>query len=449
MSFKLTEKYVERLRRAIEDDETVFIQKRLKRLHPADIAQVFNELDIEDAKKLYKHLDEDEAGKVLIEMEEDVREKFLDSLTSKEIAEQFIDNMPSDDAADVLAELSDEKQDEVLAHVEDTEQASDLAELLSYDENTAGGLMATELIRVHVNKNVIECVREMRRQAEHVRNVYAIYVVDDDDRLLGLLPLKKLLLVPARSIVRDIYNPEIISVKTDTPAEEVAKIMEKYDLVVLPVIDTDGKLVGRITIDDVVDVIREEAVEDMQMMAGISEKVESTDRIWILSRARLPWLMVGFVGEIINSRLIGGYEGQLIMHPEMAFFMPLIAAMGGNVGVQSSSIVVQGLANDSFLTEGAFKKIFKEFNVGLVNGLICSVLILGFNLLIHIPMALSITVSAALLSVILFASVFGTAVPLILNKMKFDPALATGPFITTINDILAMFLYFSIGMLMF
>lgn len=449
MRFELTQKYLDRLHKAIEANDTDLILKHLRELHPADIAQIFNELDIEDAKQLYKHLDEDEAGKVLIEMEEEVREKFLDSLTSKEIAEQFIDNMDSDDAADILAELSDEKQDEVLSHIEDTEQASDIEELLTYDENTAGGLMATELIRVHVNKNVLECVREMRAQAENVQNVYAIYVVDDNDKLLGLLSLKKLLLVPVRSQVKDIYNPEIISVKTGTSAEEVAKIMEKYDLVVLPVVDGRGTLVGRITIDDVVDVIREEAAEDIQMMAGISEKVESTDRIWVLSRARLPWLMVGFVGEIINSRLIGNYEWQLAIHPEMAFFMPLIAAMGGNVGVQSSSIVVQGLANNSFMTEGVFKKIFKEFNVGMVNGLICASLILGFNLLLNVSMELSITVSAALLSVILFASVFGTAVPLVLNRMKFDPALATGPFITTINDILAMFLYFSIGMLMF
>ena len=449
MQFKLTKKYLNTLRKAIKANNEKLVVEHLKELHPPDIAEIFNELDLEDSKYLYKLLGEDEAGKVLVELEEDVREKFLASLTSKEIAEQFIDNMPSDDAADVIGELPDNVQDEVLSHIEDTEQASDIAGLLTYDENTAGGLMATELIRVHVDKNVLECVREMRRQAEYVQNVYAVYVIDNDDKLLGLLSLKKLLIAPVGSQIKDIYNPEIISVKTDTPAEEAAKIMEKYDLVVLPVVDGSGKLVGRITIDDMVDVIREEADKDIQMMAGISEKVESTDKVWILSRARLPWLMVGFLGEIVNSRLIGSYDWQLNIHPEMAFFMPLIAAMGGNVGVQSSSIVVQGLANNSFTVDRVFPKLLKEFGVGLINGLICASLILGFNLLLHVSFELSMTVSLALLSVILFASIFGTSVPLILKKMNFDPALATGPFITTVNDILAMFLYFSIGMLMF
>lgn len=449
MRFELTREYLTSLRQAIAEGNDAFIIEQIKDLHPAEFAEIFDELDIEEAKYLYKHVDAETAADIILELDEEVREKFLSSLSSKEIAEKFIENMDTDDAADVINELPEKVQEEVLAHLEDEEHSSDIIDLLNYDENTAGGLMAKEFIKVNVNWNALKCVREMRRQAEDIEYVYTIYVVDDDNKLLGLLSLKKLLLAPSTAIVADIYDKDVISVKANATSGEVANIMDKYDLVVLPVVDQLGRLIGRITIDDVVDVIREEAGRDYQMMSGISGKVESSDRIWILSKSRLPWLMVGFIGEIFNSKLIGSYEGQLHIHPEMAFFMPLIAAMGGSVGVQSSSIIVQGLANNSFGISGMYNKIFKELAVALLNGIILSLLILGFNLYFNISTELSFTVSLALLSVILFASIFGTSIPFIFKKMNVDPALATGPFITTVNDILAMFLYFSIGMILF
>lgn len=449
MQFELTKEYIESLREAIRTENTAYINEQLNELYPADIAEILHQLEFPEAQYVYSHLDEETAADVLLEIDEDLREQFLAQLSSKQIAEQVIDNMESDDAADVISELPDDKQDEVLSHMEDTEQASDIVDLLNYDENTAGGLMAKELIAVDVNRNVLECVREMRRQAEDIETVYTIYVVDEDEKLVGTLSLKRLLVTPLRTKVKDIYNPDVIFVKASTPSEEVANIMDKYDLVVLPVVDSLGRLVGRITIDDIVDVIREEADKDIQMMSGLSGKAEATDKFWVTSRARLPWLMVGFIGELINSRIIGGYEGQLTIHPEMAFFMPLIAAMGGSVGVQSSSIVVQGLANNSLNVSRMGKQLMKEVNVALLNGVIFSCLIMGFNLYLDIAPRLSMTISVSLLSVIFFASIFGTTVPLILKRFNIDPALATGPFITTLNDILAMFLYFTISVMIF
>jgi magnesium transporter len=449
MQFDPTTGYIDTLREAIASNNETYVRDQMAELYPPDIAAIINHLDFEEAVYVYNHLDEEIAADVLLEVDEDHREKFLARLSSKQIAEQFIDNMRSDDAADVLSELPGDKQDEVLSHMEDSEQASDIVDLLNYDENTAGGLMAKELIHVNMNSNVLECVREMRRQAEDLETVYTIYVVDDDEKLLGTLSLKRLLVTSLRTKVKDVYNPDVIYVKTSTPSEEVANIMDKYNLIVLPVVDSLGRLVGRITIDDVVDVIREEADKDLQMMSGLSGKTESTDRFWVISKTRLPWLMVGFIGELINSRIIGSYEGQLSIHPEMAFFMPLIAAMGGSIGVQSSSIVVQGLANNTLSVSHIGKQLGKELNVALLNGIIFSCLIMGFNLYLKTPFRLSITISVSLLSVIIFASIFGTTIPLMLKRFKIDPALATGPFITTMNDIIAMFIYFTISLVLF
>ena len=449
MQFELTKEYLDQLREAIEIGDSDLVSKQISGLHPADIAEILDEVNLEEAKYIYQHLEEEKSADVLVELEEDVREKFLKSLSSKEIAEQFIDNMESDDAADVIAELPEEVKDEVISHIEDPEHASDIIDLLHYDENTAGSLMDKGLIAVNQNWSALKCVKEIRKQSEDTDDFYAAYVVDDDNMFLGLLSLNKLLIATAETSIADICEKEVISVKTNTKSEEIANIMNKYDLVVLPVVDELGRLAGRITIDDVVDVIKEEAEKDYQMASGISEDVESTDKIWILSRARLPWLLIGLVGGILGAQVIGLYENDIKIYPEMAFFIPLIAAMGGNAGVQSSAIIVQGLANKTLGIESIFSKLIKEFGVAMINGLICAVLILGYNLFFSDSMALSLTVSIALLTVIVFATIFGTLVPLLLDKRNIDAALATGPFITTVNDVLGLFLYFLIGRMMY
>ena len=345
--------------------------------------------------------------------------------------------------------MSEEQQEEVLSHIDDAEHAGDIVDLLNYDEDTAGGLMAKEFISVQEDWNIEKCIQEIKKQAADVDDIYFVYVVDKDNILKGIISLKDLLLHDASEKITDIVNTDIIFVKTDTAAEEVANIMDKYDLVAIPVVDSINRLLGRITIDDVVDVIREEAEKDYQLISGITSDVESSDHVFHLTRARLPWLLIGLFGGILGAQVISHYEGDLRIYPEMAFFIPLIAAMGGNVGIQSSSIIVQGLANNSLGLESTGKKLFKELSVGFMNGIICSALIMGFNLIFSDSMALSITVSMALFIVIIFASVFGTIIPLTLNRFKVDPALATGPFITTVNDIMGLLLYLTIGRFIF
>lgn len=453
MQFELTKQFLDDLNSAVESKNEALILELIEDLRPVDIAEIINEQSLEEAIGFYPFLSEDQAADVLVELDEDVRERFLKSLSSEQIAKQFIDNMDSDDAADLLAELSDEKKREVISHIADIEQASHIIDLLNYPEDTAGGLMAKELVKVNINWDIKTCINELRRQTQEVDNIYTVYVVDDSNVLKGIISLKRLLLTPDKNKVKDIYNDDVISVKADLNDEEVGQIMGKYDLVVVPVVDDIGRLLGRITIDDIVDVIKEEAEKDYQLASGISENVEHSDNIWLQTRARLPWLIVGLMGGIVSSRIIGTYEPQIQIHPEMAFFIPLIAAMGGNVGVQSSAIIVQGLANKSLGFSGVWTKLLKEMLIGLTNGIICSGLILLFNIFLPgdkgINWTISITVSIALISVIFFAGIFGTVIPMLLHKYKIDPALATGPFISTTNDIFGTFLYFYIGHLLY
>lgn len=448
MQFELNIEYLEQLKNAIAQQDDVFLKTQLHELYAVDIALIINQLEVDDANYLYDLLEEEVAADVLLELEEDKREALLATFSTKEIAEQ-LDNMESDDAADVINELPEEIQDEVLSHIEDIDQASDIADLLNYEEGTAGSLMAKELVSVYAHETVSACIDEIRRQTDNVDVMYAIYVVDDHEKLIGMLSLKKLIISHPLAKVEEIYDADVISIKASAPSEEVAEVFRKYDLVVIPVVDQLGRLAGRITVDDVVDVMREEAEKDIQLMSGITDDVDSSDGLWKLSRARIPWLLVGMCGGIAGSRIIGSYESQIQIHPEMAFFIPLIGATGGNVGVQSSAIIVQGLANNTLIADKIAPKLMKELGVGLINGLICSGLILGYNLLISESWNLAATVSIALMTVILCASFLGTFVPLTMNRFKINPALATGPFVTTLNDIIGISIYFLVGRLLY
>lgn len=445
VNFELTREYVDNLKGLIAAKNETALSEIIEGLHPADIAEIYEELSIDEAKFLYFLMDDDTAADVVTELEEDDRKRFLDSLPSDVIAKRFIDNMDSDDAADILGELDNERQQEVLSHIDDVSTAGDIADLLAYDEDTAGGLMAKELIKVKENWGVPTCLRSMRRQAEEIDEVYYVYVVDNDGLLKGTLSLKRMLLSPVDVLVKDIYNSDVISVKVDVDAEDVSKIMDKYDLVALPVVDSIGRLVGRITIDDVVDVMREEAEKDYQLASGITEDVEASDSIWQHTRARIPWLLIGMLGGILGSRVVSGFVDVLDEHPQLAFFMGLIAAMGGNVGIQSSAIVVQSLASGSSSLDSTWKKLLKELGISLLNASLLTILIFSYNKFVGADTALTMTVSAAMFSVVVFANLFGTFVPLLLNRMKIDPAVATGPFVTTLNDIIGMFLYLTIG----
>lgn len=447
MRFELTKDFLEQLRKAIQAEDTAWIDEHILGLHFADIAELLDELTKEQAKFVYFRLDEELQADVLMELEEDVRDRFLKTLSSKEIAEQ-LENLDSDDAADILGELTDKEIQEVISHMEDDDAAEDIVDLLNYDEDTAGGLMQKEFIQANLNWPVDRCIVELRRQAEDVEKVYTIYVVDSLNKLVGVLSLKRLLFASPKTKISDLYQAKnTISVKTIDSSEEVARVMEKYDLVSVPVVDFQNKLVGRITIDDVVDIIKEEADKDFQLASGISEKIEANSTVWRMSRARLPWLLIGMLGGTLGAQVISTYEGSISQIPALAFFIPLITAMGGNVGVQSSAIVVQSLAKGNQF-ESITSKLAKEALVGLLNGLICSLCIFGIASYFE-NQTLGITVSIALFVVIIFAAVMGSMIPLILNKYKIDPALATGPFVTTLNDVLGLFIYFTVGMILY
>lgn len=444
-TIEISREFVDELREAIKENDEQKALQLINDFHAADIAELYRDISIEEARYLYLLLDGERASDVLAELDEDDRSRFLQVLPGEVIAQKFIDHMDSDDAADVIGDLSEEKKQEILLHIDDLEQAGDIVDLLGYDEDTAGGLMAKEMIMVNENWTILTCLKEMANQADEVDEVYYMYVIDNAKKLKGIVSLKEMLLSKNTTIVKTIIEDDIISVNTSTPGEEVAQIMVKYDLVALPVIDSLGRLVGRITIDDIVDFIREEAERDYQMASGLTDEVEVRDKVLQITRVRLPWLLVGLMGGILGALVLGRFEENLRIYPEMAFFIPLIGAMGGNVGIQSSAIIVQALANNTLKGESTLRRLTKELTVALFNGLILATLIFVYNFFVSDSFALTLTVSIALISVIVFAALFGTFIPLILDNIKIDPALATGPFITTMNDIIGLFLYMIIG----
>lgn len=448
MGFELNIEFLNTLRAHLAENNLSWIEENVLSLHPADIAEIVDKLTLEEAKTLYYMLGEDEQADVLMELDEEVRERFIASLSTKEIADQ-LENLDSDDAADILGEFSDEQIQEVISQMEDDEAAEDIVDLLNYDEDTAGGLMQKEYFDVKISWTVTQAIIKLRQQAEDVEKVYNIFVSDDQNHLLGVLSLKRLLFASPKTKIEDLYHGKnIVSLKTSDSAEKVAKIMEKYDLVSIPVVDYQNKLVGRITLDDVVDYIKEEADRDFQLATGISESEKINANIWKIAKARLPWLFIGLLGGILGAKVISGFEGSISHIPALAFFIPLITAMGGNVGVQSSAIVVQSLARGDHNFDRIWPKVAKETAVGILNGALLSALIFGIAFFFR-DSQLGLVVSISLFTVILFAAIFGTLIPLVLDKYNIDPALATGPFITTFNDVAGLFIYFSIGVLLY
>ena len=446
MQFKISKELLVQIEQLIHQRNDQELEVLLNDLHHADIAEIFDELDIHEATYIFKVLDSEKTAEILMELEDDVREKILRALSPKEIAEE-LDELDTDDAADIIAELPESKKEEVISELEDVEHAKDIVDLLRYDEDTAGGLMGKEMVKVNENWTVLTCVKEMRRQAENVTRVHSIYVVDDEDRLKGRLSLKDLLTTSTKTPISEVYINKVDSVRVNTSNVEVARIMQKYDLEAIPVVDEMGILVGRITIDDIVDVIKDEADKDYQLAAGISQDVEANDSILELTKARLPWLVLALLGGFISVKMLGLFEGAMLEHGELFFFTPLIAAMAGNVGVQSSAIIVQGLANHS-ITGSIFNRLLKEISLSLLNGaILATILFLGSYFLLGVEPKIGMIVTIALISVIIIASLIGTFIPLILNKFGIDPALATGPFITTSNDICGILIYFSIAKL--
>lgn len=444
MEFKISKDFIEQIEQLIQNKNDKQLEILLNDLHHADIAEILDEFDFDDATYIFKVLDSEKTAEILLELDEDLRENILSRLSPKEIAEE-LDELETNDAADIIAELSQSKKEEVISELQDVEHAKDIVDLLRYDEDTAGGIMHKELVKVNENWNVLTCVKQMRIQAENISRVHSIYVVDDEERLKGRLSLKDLLTTSTKTPISEVYIKKYNYVKIDDKDTEVARIMQKYDLEAIPVIDELGRLMGRITIDDIVDVIKDEADKDYQLAAGISQDVEADDSILQLTKARLPWLVLALLGGFISVTLLEGFENAMKLHKELFFFTPLIAAMAGNVGVQSSAIIVQGLANNT-ITGSLWNRLIKETILSLLNGLILGVILLiGSQILLGVNLEIGLTVTISLLSVIIIASLIGTFIPLMLNRFGIDPALATGPFITTSNDICGILIYFTIA----
>ncbi len=411
-------------------------------MHPADIAELFRELNLRQAEQLFELIpDKETKADVLMELDEEDRKKLLEGMDNDQIG-HFIDLLDTDDAVDLIQELDEEDREEVIQNIEDVEQAGSIVDLLQYDEDTAGGLMGTEFLAVNENLSMPDCLREMRHQAEDLDDIYYVYVVDDERRLKGVLPLKKMITHPSVSKIKHVMETDPVSVKADMPIEEVAIDFEKYDLVAMPVVDSIGRLVGQITVDDVMDEVREQSERDYQLASGISSDVDADDSVFAQTKARLPWLLIGIVGGIVNSLILGGFEAQLAAVTALAFFIPLIGGTGGNVGVQASAIVVQGLANGKLELEEFWSQIWSAMRVALLNAIVISGLVFAY-IAITEPgdWALVMAVSVSLFAVVIFATVFGTLVPLTLEKLKVNPALATGPFIQITNDVVGLLIY--------
>ena len=444
-TFELSKEIIQEISQLISNKKNKEIKKKVKEIHYADLAEIINELNFQESIYLIKLIDSDKTSDVLTELDEDVREKILERLSEKEIAGE-IKELDSDDAADILSELSDEKQEKVISLIKDENITDNIRELLNYEEDSAGGLMAKELISVNENWSVLTCLREIRKQAKDITRVHSIYVLNKKKVLIGRLSLKDLITSPSKSKIKEIYIPKVDFVNVNDSADEVAKLMSKYDLEAIPVVNDKTELLGRITIDDIVDYIKDEAEEDYLLAAGISNDVEADDSILELTKARLPWLILGLFGGLGSVFILENFESIMATKELRAlfFYTPLIAAMAGNVGVQSSAIVVQGLANDQ-IKGSLISRLIKEISLTLLNGIILSLIIIVFGLLINQSLEMSITISVSMILVIIVAALIGTSVPIILEKFGIDPAIATGPFITTGNDVIGILLFFYIA----
>ncbi|MBX2916132.1 MAG: magnesium transporter [Cyclobacteriaceae bacterium] len=440
VEFELNKEFRDRFQQALDARDSEFIRSTLEEVNPADITALLYEFNGEESKYVLDILPIEVRSKIINDLDSDTRKNFLTNYSAAEITE-VVNQLDSDDAADILNELPIKTSEEIIAGL-DPDLKSQVIDLLRYDENVAGGLMAKELIKARADWNVVQCVEEIRKQAENVSKFYTVYVVDDADRLLGKVSLQKLILTDPRTTVKEILDDDVVSVETYLEDREVAEIMSKYDLESVPVVNVHGQLVGRITIDDVVDVITEQAEEDRQLMSGITEDVEEDDSVWRNTRARLPWLLIGILGGLISARFMGFFEREIAQITAIAFFVPLIQATGGNVGIQTSSLVVQSLVNPGFVDEGLWKRLLKVFSVALLNGFFLGLIVFGVNWLVFGNNPLNLVVSLALFFVVVFASFIGTITPIVLNRFGFNPALASGPFITTTNDLLGLGVYF-------
>ncbi len=455
VSYNLSETSLERIQDHVLHKRSDVLRNEVSEMHPADIAELLDRLDLDEARYLHSLLEGEVAAEVITELPEDRREDLLDDFSAKEIAEEVIDQLDTDDAADVIADLPRKIQQEVLDNIEDAEHKSEITELLSYPENSAGGLMAKELVKVNVGASMLECVKRLRDHKEDIDNVYQIHVVDDHNKLVGAIQLKKLLTESLRTPVKDVYDPVTVVVKADTDAEEVSRLMEKYNLVVMPVVDERGRLLGRITIDDVVDAIRKEETEDVQKMGGMEalEYSYSSSSLWEMVKARTGWLVVLLIGEGFTATAMGYFEDEISKAVVLALFVPMIISSGGNTGSQAASLICRALALGDVTVNEWWLIVRRETSVGLTLGVVLGLVGFGRVALysqftdLYGPhwVSIGMAVGFSLLGVVLWGNIVGSTFPLILKRLGLDPAVSSAPFVATVVDITGLVIYFTIA----
>lgn len=439
---EFTPEDIERIEQLIDTEQRQEVLRELEGMHPADIAELFQHLNLKQAEWVFELIpNREEKADILMELDEEERKKLMEGMDPEQIG-HYIDLLDTDDAVDLIQELDEEDREEVIQNIGDVEQAGDIVDLLQYDEDTAGGLMGTELISVNENLSMPDCLKEMRRQAEDLDDIYYVYVVDDDNRLKGVLPLKKMITHPSVSKIKHVMEDNPVVVKVDMPIDEVAIDFEKYDLVAMPVVDSIGRLMGQITVDDVMDQVREQQERDYQLASGIASDVDADDSVLAQTKARLPWLLIGIAGGLLSSLILSGFEAQLAAVTALAYFIPLIGGTGGNVGVQASAIVVQGLANGRLDLKEFWQQLWKELRISLLTGMVISLAVFVYTLFTEPgSYGLTLAVATSLFCIVVFSTVFGALVPLTLEKLKVNPALATGPFIQITNDVVGLLIY--------
>ena len=459
MKFELSNNFKERLKVEIENQNVKFIKNAFHEVSHVDVAELLYEFNSLESKYVLDNIGLETSSKIISELDDDTRENFLKIYSSNEIAD-VLKIIDSDDGADILLDLSSEVREEVLINIDDKIKSKNLRDLIKYDDEVAGGLMAKELVKCNIDWKIKQCIDLIRKQATNVSQIYSVYVTDSKGTLMGKVSLKDIIISKDNSKVKDIYDDFVVSVDANMNQEEVAQIMQKYDLTVLPVVNKRKKLIGRITIDDVVDVITESAEEERQIMSGITTDVEEDDSIWKLSNARLPWLVIGILGGLFGAFFLGSFESNYFEENEvfisLSFFIPLIMATAGNVGIQSSSIVIQTLSTPSPFEISVAERLTKVILVSILNGIVLSILVYSVLMLFDYLNFLDFEifsktakiVSVSLFSIVLVSSLLGTLTPIVLNKLKFNPALASGPFITTTNDLMALAIYFIVAIAM-
>ena len=459
MKFELSNNFKERLKVEIENQNVKFIKRAFHEVSHVDVAELLYEFNSFESKYVLDNIGLETSSKIISELDDDTRENFLKIYSSNEIAD-VLKIIDSDDGADILLDLSSEVREEVLINIDDKIKSKNLRDLIKYDDEVAGGLMAKELVKCNIDWKIKQCIDLIRKQAKNVSQIYSVYVTDSKGTLMGKVSLKDIIISKDNSKVKDIYDDFVVSVDANMNQEEVAQIMQKYDLTVLPVVNKRKKLIGRITIDDVVDVITESAEEERQIMSGITTDVEEDDSIWKLSNARLPWLVIGILGGLFGAFFLGSFESNYFEENEvfisLSFFIPLIMATAGNVGIQSSSIVIQTLSTPSPFEISVAERLTKVILVSILNGIVLSILVYSGLMLFDYLNFLDFEifsktakiVSVSLFSIVLVSSLLGTLTPIVLNKLKFNPALASGPFITTTNDLMALAIYFIVAIAM-